>query len=94
MKEVQSNTMLKGTVQIDETFIPVVEKDKVKKDGKQLRGVSRNQYCIGIGYDGTNVYAAVEGFGKTSQKKHGRHLDMLSTRDHILFITKKKLTMG
>lgn len=40
--------------------------------------MSKNQYCIGIGFDGTQVYARVEGFGKTSQKKT---LDTF--RDHI-----------
>ena len=35
-------------------------------DNEKLRGLSRNQYCIGIGYDGTNIIAIVEGFGKTS----------------------------
>lgn len=39
------------------------------KEGKQLRGLSGNQYCIGIGYDGTYVYAHLEGFGKTSKAK-------------------------
>lgn len=61
--------VLKGAVQIDEKFYHVIESDKIMKDGKQLRGLSKNQYCIGIGYDETYVYAHLEGFGKTFKAK-------------------------
>ena len=47
-------------------FYSVIKGDIEKKNGKKLRGLSRNQYCIGIGYDDTNIIAIVEGFGKTS----------------------------
>ena len=47
-------------------FYSVIKGDIEKKNGKKLRGLSRNQYCIGIGYDDTNIIAIVEGFGRTS----------------------------
>ena len=65
----QDNIVLKGTVYIDEMFYSVIKSDIKTKDGKKLRGLSRNQYCIGIGYDKTNIIAKVEGLGKTSTKK-------------------------
>ena len=39
------------------------------KERMQLRGLSKNQHCVGIGYDGTNVYAHLEGLGKTTKQK-------------------------
>ncbi len=65
----QENITLKGKVYVDEMFYSVIKSDIQEKDGKKLRGLSRNQYCIGIGYDGTNVIAIVEGLGKTSKEK-------------------------
>lgn len=47
-------------------FYSIIKSDIEPKDGKKLRGLSRNQYCIGIGYDGKNIVAIVEGLGKTS----------------------------
>lgn len=69
LEHIQDDIVLSGNVQIDETFFPVIESDKIIRNNKELRGLSKNQICIGIGYDGTNVYAIVEGVGKTSQKK-------------------------
>ena len=66
LREYQNGIVLKGKVYIDEMFYSVIKGDIEKKNGKKLRGLSRNQYCIGIGYDGTNIIAIVEGFGKTS----------------------------
>ena len=68
LENYQFNIELKGNVYIDEFFYKVIKSDIKLKDGKQLRGLSRNQYCIGIGYDGTNIIAIVEGLGKTSSK--------------------------
>ena len=67
--EYQSNIVLEGDVFIDETFYSVLTNDIVKKDGKRLRGLSQNQYCIGIGCDNKRVIAIVEGMGKTSSEK-------------------------
>ena len=51
---------------IDETFFSVVESKKILKDGKALRGLLKNQYYIGIGYDETHTIAIVWCVGKTS----------------------------
>lgn len=67
LEDIQDSIILQGTVQIDETFFSVIKSDKIMKDEKQLRGLSNNQRCIGIGYDGMNVYAHLEGFGKTNK---------------------------
>lgn len=69
LKNCQDTTILDGKVYIDEMFYKVIKSDIKLKNGKQLRGLSSNQYCIGIGYDGKNIIAIVEGLGKTSSTK-------------------------
>jgi transposase-like protein len=70
LEGVQDSIMLSGNVQIDETYYPIPGKDKVLKDGKYLRGLSRNQICIGVGCDDSgNSYCVREGLGKTSASK-------------------------
>lgn len=66
LQDWQKSIVLKGNVFIDEMFYSVIKSDIETKDGKKLRGLSHNQYCIGVGYDGTNIIAIVEGMGKTS----------------------------
>lgn len=65
----QDNIILKGDVYIDEFFYKVVKSEIQTKNGKQLRGLSINQFCIGLGYDGINILAIVEGKSKTSINK-------------------------
>lgn len=75
LEHIQDRILLQGdNVQIDETFFPVLPSNRILKDGKQLRGLSRNQYCIGIGYDGTYVYAKVEGMGEAIEKENTRDI--------------------
>lgn len=69
LKNWQNDILLEGSVYIDEMCYKVIKSDIETKDGKQLRGQSRNQYCIGIGYDDRNILAIVEGLGKTSTEK-------------------------
>lgn len=52
LENYQDDIILKGDVQIDETYYSVIKKDiKLKEDGKKFRGLSRNKICIGIGCD-------------------------------------------
>lgn len=69
LNEYQKEIVLSGNVYIDEMFYKVIKSEIDTKNGKQLRGLSHNQYCIGIGYDSKNVIAVVEGLGKTSTEK-------------------------
>lgn len=83
LKNYQKNIVLKDRIYIDEMFYKVIKKEIETKDGKQLRGLSHNQYCIGLGYDGENIIAFVEGLGKTSINKT---MDTFSS--HIKFGSK------
>jgi transposase-like protein len=69
LKGYQNGIILSGNVQIDETFYKVKKQDIVMADNKELRGLSRNQFCIGIGCDENYTYAMIEGMGKTSRIK-------------------------
>lgn len=101
LDHIQDNIVLEGDVQIDETFFPIAEKDKTVKNGKGLRGLSSNQICIGIGFDGHKTYARFEGFGKTSQRKtlaafenhikEGSHLIHDKEKSHTILVNKLKL---
>jgi transposase-like protein len=48
LEDYQNDTVLQGNVYIDETYFPVMKTNKILKDGKELRGLSRNQYCISL----------------------------------------------
>ena len=65
----QDNIVLSGTVWLDETYYSVLMRDRERNsDGNLLRGISRNQICIGVATDKKHTLCLVEGFGKPSQK--------------------------
>ena len=69
LKGTQDGIILSGKVYLDETYLKVIKRDVERRsDGKEYRGISRNQICIGIAYDGSNVYCCLLGHGKPSQK--------------------------
>ncbi|MCD7894801.1 MAG: hypothetical protein LUG60_14085 [Erysipelotrichaceae bacterium] len=85
LEEYQESIVLKGNVYIDEKYYPVIESDKHIVDGKKLRGLSKDQLCIGIGYDGTNVYAKYEGLGKPSTKRtEETFLNHIESESHLI----------
>ena len=99
---VQDGTVLSGEVQIDETYFPVALRDAIMVDGKLLRGLSRNQMCIGVGCDSKASVYQWEGFGKTSSKKtvdafggrieEGSHLVHDKERGHARLVRELGLT--
>ena len=66
----QNSLMLSETVWLDETFYRV-RSDEVNytKEGKEPRGLSVNQMCIGVACDKNHTICIFEGYGKPSQKK-------------------------
>ena len=67
-----------GTVYFDETFYSVSKGDAVRKNGKLLRGISRNKMCIGVAADQSRIYCCYEGNGKPDSE---RTLSLF--KDHI-----------
>ena len=88
LEGVQDDVMLSGTVQIDEKYYPVAAKDRVlRADGKQPRGLSRNQACIAVGCDSSKTpYVARMGLGKPSKARtwnaYGGHIERGSRLVH------------
>jgi len=70
LEDVQKNIVLSDCVWLDETFYTVIFEDIVRKeDGSKLRGLSKNQICIGVATDKQHTLFFEEGKGKPSQKK-------------------------
>lgn len=66
----QSNVVLSGTVWLDETYYSLMLRDRIRdENGNLLRGLSRNQICIGVATDKKHTVCFFEGFGKPSQKR-------------------------
>lgn len=66
----QDNIVLADTVWLDETFYSVMVGDIIRKDdGSKLRGLSKNQICIGVATDKRHTVFIEEGTGKPSQKR-------------------------
>lgn len=101
LREYQKNIILKDKVYIDEMFYSVIKSDIKTKDGKKLRGLSKNQHCIGIGCDKNNIFAKVECLGKTSTEitketfinhiEKGSRLIHDDEKSHILLVEKLDL---
>ena len=101
LKEYQENTILDGDVQIDETYYSVIKKEIKFKDGKKLRGISNNKYCIAVGCDKNQVYCHLEGKGKPSTNKtwkaFGTHINpesrLINDDEHSHSVLVEKLSL-
>ena len=92
----QNNVVLSGTVWLDETYYSLMMRESVRDEsGRLLRGLSRNQICIGVATDKKHTICFVEGFGKPSQKRSydafKDHIAPGSTLIHDKEKTHKKL---
>lgn len=66
----QNDVVLSGTVWLDETYYSLMLRDRIRDDnGNLLRGLSRNQICVGVATDKKHTICFVEGLGKPSQKR-------------------------
>jgi hypothetical protein len=87
LEGIQNDVILSNFVWLDETFYSVRSENIVRKeDGDKLRGLSRNQICIGVATDKQRTVFLVEGKGKPSQKKtldvFRKHIKQGSTLIH------------
>ena len=70
LEGVQNDIVLSGTVWLDETYYSVRSENITRNDdGSELRGISRNQICIGVATDKRRSVFFAEGTGRPSQKK-------------------------
>ena len=92
----QDSIILSGTVWLDETYYAVLMRDRDRhEDGTLLKGLSRNQICIGVATDKQQTICFVEGYGKPSQKNSYNtfkdHIAKGSTLIHDKESTHKRL---
>lgn len=69
IEKYQDAIILEGKAYVDETYLSVMPKDLDRKDGKKLRGLSRNKLCIVTATDGSRTFIAYIGNGKPSAKR-------------------------
>jgi len=96
LERVQNDMILSDYVWLDETFYSVRSENIIhKENGDKLRGLSRNQICIGVATDKQYTIFLVEGTGKPSQKKTAEafrsHIEAGSTLIHDKESAHKKL---
>lgn len=56
LKGIQNDVVLDGTVYLDETYFTKVRSKLVTKDGKKLRGISRNKIGVGVACNETKSF--------------------------------------
>ena len=78
LKGIQDDVVLDGTVYLDETYFTKVRSKLVTKDGKKLRGISRNKIGVGVACNETKSIFIVTGTSKPSRKStietYGKHI--------------------
>lgn len=86
LKHIQNDVVLDGNVYIDETYFPVIETKKKKKNGKDISGISNNQLAVASGTDGVNSIFVYMKAGRPSVKScwraYHKHIKMESTLIH------------
>lgn len=86
LKHYQDNIILSGKVYIDEMYLPQIKSKNKIVDGKKLKGLSKNKFCISTGTDGYRCFFLKQGMGKPSLKKaietYGKHIKSESTLYH------------
>lgn len=103
LEDYQNGIILKGKIYIDELYFVVEKSDiKRKEDGTVYKGLSRNQMCISIAFDGTNMVAIYQGKGKPNQKRMrkalkshiepGSHIIHDKEKSHKVLIKELNLT--
>ena len=102
LKGYQDNIRLSGDIYIDEMYLPCIKSKVIKKNGKKLRGISKNKYCIATATDGKRVIFIYEGKDKPSINKtikayashieEGSHIISDSEKSYSALIEKLNLT--
>lgn len=86
LKGIQDDIVLDGTVYLDETYISKDKQNKIKKDGKELRGISRNKIGVGVACNDKASIYIVTGTSKPSRtstmRTYGKHIAEGSTIVH------------
>lgn len=86
LKDIQKDVILEGTIYLDEAYFPVAKSKTVTKDGKKLRGISRNKIGVGVAFDENgNFLLIVEYTSKPSDTSTWNAFgDHIKERSHLI----------
>ena len=86
LKGIQDNVVLDGTIYLDETYFTKIKSQVMVKDGKKLRGISRNKIGVGVACNNTKSIFIVTGTSKPSRKStkdtYSSHIERGATLIH------------
>lgn len=86
LKGIQDDVVLDGDIYLDETYFSKKKSEEVTKDGKKLRGVSRNKIGVGVATNGKQSIIIVTNTSKPSEtsilRTYGSHIKEGSTIIH------------
>lgn len=80
LKDIQKDVILEGVIYLDETLLPKIKSQTVKRNGKKLRGISRNKLgvAVAINEDKTTSILIATGTSKPSNRStwncYGPHI--------------------
>ena len=91
LENIQDNTVLEGNIYLDEIFFPVIKSKTIKKDGKKLRGISRNRIAVAVALDDFNhILIIVENTSKPSDKSTWNALgNHIKPKSHLIHDAEK-----
>ena len=103
LEDIQDDIILEDKIYLDEMFFPVVKSKEVLKDGKKLKGISRNKIAVACAFDNhDHLYIKVEYTSKPSDTstwdalgshiKPGSHLIHDGERSHGVLIRNLNLS--
>lgn len=79
LKDIQKTVILDGTIYLDEMYFPVIRRKTITKNGKKLRGISRNKIGVAVAFDDKGNYVLVVEYtskpsDKSTWKALGNHI--------------------
>lgn len=102
LKHIQDKIILNGGIYLDETYIQRNKDERETKDGKELRGISRNKLGIGVATNKSESIFIATGTSKPSKastwRTYGSHIANNSMiihdgeKSHSILIEKLNLT--
>ena len=103
LEDIQKDVVLSGDIYLDEMLFPVVKHKEILRDGKKLKGISRNKIAVAAAFDSNGNYLLmVENTGKPSNRstwkalgihiKEGSHLIHDGEHSHGMLVRKLNLT--
>ena len=103
LENIQDDIVLEDTIYLDEMFFPVAKSKEIIKNGKKLRGISRNKLAVAVAFDNhAHIIIKVENTSKPSDRstwntlgshiKPGSHLIHDGERSHGVLIRRLNLT--